>query len=128
MINESRVLVANWDSKRRPHLGLGPAGGFAPAAAVRENMFLWQGSNLLPAKASFCFCQEEKVKSNNVRNYFLPNLKSAVVVLHHQLHAHAQLRKSTSTHAKQPQASGLEIPSLRSPSAEMNGYTDGKQR
>lgn len=67
---------------------VGPGSGFALAAVVCENMFLWLGNNLLPAKASFCFCQEKKkVKNNNVRDYFLPNLKSAVVLLHQQLQA-----------------------------------------
>lgn len=71
----------------------------------------------------------KKVKNNNVRSYFLPNHRSAVVLLHHQLHAHTQLCKSSSRDCtNQPRASGLEMPGLRSTSAEMNGYTDGKHR
>lgn len=71
----------------------------------------------------------KEVKNNNVRSYFLPNHRSAVVLLHHQLHAHTQLCKSSSRdRTNQPRASGLETPSLRSMSAEMSDYTDGKHR
>lgn len=71
----------------------------------------------------------KEVKNNNVRSYFLPNHRSAAVLLHHQLHAHTQLCKSSSRDCtNQPRASGLEMPGLRSTSPEVNGYTDGKHR
>lgn len=77
-------------------------------------------------KASFCFCQEKKVKKNNVRNYFLPNLKRAAVLLRHQLQAHAPSRNNTSIPASRSGAHGSETLNLGSTSAETNGYADGK--
>lgn len=69
-------FITNWDSKCCPRPGVGPASGFPLTALICENTILWQGNNLLSAKASSCFHQGGKKKK---RNYFLPNLKRAAL-------------------------------------------------
>lgn len=69
-------FITSWYSKCFPQPGVGPASGFV---LICENTILWQSITSYLLRLPLVFTKEKKKK----RNYFLPNLKRAVVLLQH---------------------------------------------
>lgn len=114
-------FITNWDSKCCPQPGVGPASGFPLTALICENTILWQGNNLLSAKASSCFHQGGKKKKKKL---FSAKPQESCFTTRSR---HTPCYRPTWAPTDPPEVRRLGPQNLSSTSAEMHGCTEGKR-